>query len=600
MNGNGGRKTVLVVDDVPDDIAILEEILKGEYQVKAVTNGEAALAIAGGDVPPDLILLDIMMPGMDGFEVCRNIKADAAGATIPIIFLTARLLYSDEKAAFDMGAVDYIRKPVDPDVVLARVKAHLEQKDALVRASEVRYRRLFETSVDGCMIVDVETGRIVDANPSMAKLLGLTQESFLSGRVSDLGVLDGVLYPSGRTPMLERREPVRTTAVPVDTADGRRIYVEAICNPYRVNRRETVQLSLRDMTELTEAQRSRDALSARLAHYLVTSPTITYSIRLEGGAADLGWISENVAGLLGYSVEEAMAPEWWFRNVHPDDRVRALSGISELTKGERYTHEYRFMKKDRTAIWLFDDMRLLRGDDGTLEIVGTLTDISERKRAEEELRRQSDALEAALREKSALLREIHHRVKNNMQVVSSLLSLSAAAAGDPAIASTLAAVIRRIGTMALAHEQFYESESLERIDFARYLRGLAADLIQEGGAAAMGTRLEFDADPVELSLEEAIPAGLIASELISNSVRHALVDPGRPGTLRISMRQADSAMTLSFSDDGPGLPAGVDPDSGGTLGMRLIGILAEQLRGEVAFVSTGRGTSATLRFPILG
>jgi len=267
VSGNGGRKTVLVVDDVPDDIAILEEILKGEYQVKAVTNGEAALAIAAGDVPPDLILLDIMMPGMDGFEVCRNVKADAAGATIPIIFLTARQLNSDEKAAFEMGAVDYIRKPVDPDVVLARVKAHLEQKDALVRASEVRYRRLFETSVDGCMIIDVETGRIVDANPSMAGLLGLTQESFLNGFVSDLGALDGVLYPPGRTPMLERREPVRTTAVPVDTADGRRIYVEAICNPYRVNRRETVQLSLRDMTELTEAQRSRDALSTKLAHY---------------------------------------------------------------------------------------------------------------------------------------------------------------------------------------------------------------------------------------------------------------------------------------------------------------------------------------------
>jgi CheY-like chemotaxis protein len=174
------KKKILVVDDVPDDIVILEEILKGEYQVKAATSGEAALKIARGDNPPDLILLDVMMPGMDGFEVCRNLKQDSTGSIIPVIFLTAKVMAQDEKTGFELGAVDYIRKPVEPEIVKMRIKSCLEQKDLALRVSEVRYRRLFETAQDGIMIVDTKTGAIVDVNPSMAAIMGLSQEAFLA------------------------------------------------------------------------------------------------------------------------------------------------------------------------------------------------------------------------------------------------------------------------------------------------------------------------------------------------------------------------------------------------------------------------------------
>ena len=135
------RQTILVVDDVPDDILIIEEMLKKDYQVKAVTSGEAALKIARSDNPPDLILLDIIMPEMDGFEVCRKLREDAEGAMIPVIFLTAKVMTADEKMGFELGAVDYIRKPVDPEIVKTRIKSHLEQKDETLRSSEVRFRQ---------------------------------------------------------------------------------------------------------------------------------------------------------------------------------------------------------------------------------------------------------------------------------------------------------------------------------------------------------------------------------------------------------------------------------------------------------------------------
>jgi two-component system sensor histidine kinase/response regulator len=134
------KTTILVVDDVPDNIAILDGILKEDYRVKAATSGEAALAIARADLPPDLILLDVMMPGMDGFEVCRRLKAEAASAKLPVIFVTARDEVADESMGFQVGAVDYITKPVNPHIVRARIKAHLElrlAREELERQNDV-------------------------------------------------------------------------------------------------------------------------------------------------------------------------------------------------------------------------------------------------------------------------------------------------------------------------------------------------------------------------------------------------------------------------------------------------------------------------------
>jgi putative two-component system response regulator len=119
------RKSILVVDDSPDNLTLMSQLLKDTYQVKVANSGERALKIARAERPPDLILLDIMMPVMSGYEVCQELKADPATAEIPVIFLTAMTAAEDEKKGFDLGAVDYITKPVSPPIVLARVRAHL-------------------------------------------------------------------------------------------------------------------------------------------------------------------------------------------------------------------------------------------------------------------------------------------------------------------------------------------------------------------------------------------------------------------------------------------------------------------------------------------
>jgi putative two-component system response regulator len=122
--------TVLIVDDTPDNITLLNGLLKDTYKTKVATNGERALKVANADPLPDLILLDIMMPGMDGYEVCRQLKNDARTRDIPVIFLTAKTQVEDEQMGFDVGCVDYITKPISPPIVLARVKTQLALKGA--------------------------------------------------------------------------------------------------------------------------------------------------------------------------------------------------------------------------------------------------------------------------------------------------------------------------------------------------------------------------------------------------------------------------------------------------------------------------------------
>ncbi|HCM28166.1 MAG TPA: two-component system response regulator [Treponema sp.] len=157
-NDKASISTVLIVDDTPDDIALLTKVLKGTYRTQIAISGEKALNIASGESPPDLILLDIMMPAMDGYEVCRRLKEDPRTTDIPIIFLTAKSDIQDEQRGFELGAEDYLIKPLSPPIVMARLRTHLRLKNAndfLINRSEYLEKEVIRRTREISMIQDV-------------------------------------------------------------------------------------------------------------------------------------------------------------------------------------------------------------------------------------------------------------------------------------------------------------------------------------------------------------------------------------------------------------------------------------------------------------
>lgn len=188
------KQTVLVVDDTPENIDVMTGILGEEYRVKVALNGEKALELANADPPPDIILLDIMMPGMDGYEVCQQLKKDQATKRIPIIFVTAMDEVKDEAKGFELGAVDYITKPVSPPIVLARVQTQLalyDQNRTLEKKVRRRTAELNDTRLEiirrlgrAAEYRDNETGNHVIRMSHYSQLIGL--EAGLSDEQAEL------------------------------------------------------------------------------------------------------------------------------------------------------------------------------------------------------------------------------------------------------------------------------------------------------------------------------------------------------------------------------------------------------------------------------
>ena len=187
-SGPDTRRVVLVVDDTPENLTVMGALLREEHRVKVAPNGERALRIAGSDVPPDLILLDVMMPGMDGYEVCRRLKDDPRTRDIPVIFLTARTEERDEQEGLGLGAVDYVTKPVSPPLLLARVRNHLSLKQAAdiirdrnahLEAEVARRTRDLQASQDAAIVAmaslaetrDMETGNHIRRTQRFVRIL---------------------------------------------------------------------------------------------------------------------------------------------------------------------------------------------------------------------------------------------------------------------------------------------------------------------------------------------------------------------------------------------------------------------------------------------
>jgi two-component sensor histidine kinase len=196
-----------------------------------------------------------------------------------------------------------------------------------------------------------------------------------------------------------------------------------------------------------------------------------------------------------------------------------------------------------------------------------------------------------------LLKEVHHRVKNNLQVISSLIDLQAERLTDPAMRTLFRDTRDRVRSMALVHEKLYQSADLAHTELGAYIRNVMKELFLAHGEVSSKVTLQLQLEPVLLPVDMAIPCGLILNELATNSLKHAFV--GREhGTIEIQLTSVrNESVHLRFRDDGWGLPAGLKLDAAESLGLRLIRMLSKQLRGEVK-THSGEGTTFELHFQL--
>jgi two-component sensor histidine kinase len=203
-------------------------------------------------------------------------------------------------------------------------------------------------------------------------------------------------------------------------------------------------------------------------------------------------------------------------------------------------------------------------------------------------------MQESINEKEILLQEVHHRVKNNLQVISSILNLQSSYVKDENSLSILRESQNRIKSMSFIHESLYQTKDFSGIEFGGYILSLANNLVHSYSLEVGLVKLTTEFDDMHLSLDQAIPCGLIANELISNSLKYAF-DKGQHGELFISAKHKDSKVTLIISDNGKGLPEGFDYENSDSLGLQLVYTLKDQLDASIQ-VFTKKGTKYLITF----
>jgi PAS domain S-box-containing protein len=441
-----------------------------------------------------------------------------------------------------------------------------------------------EAAPDAIVVVDRE-GVITTANELAARMFGYSP-SELSGkkievlvpeRYQHIHMVHREQYVSG-----PRKRPMGAgRALTGLKKDGSEFPIEISLSPLRSEGAFRVISIIRDLTDRLRSE-------AKFRGFLESAPDAVVVVNDKGEIVTINSLTEKMFGysrdeLLGKEVEVLVPQRYHQTHVgqrsaySAEPRTRPMGAGRELT-GQR---------KDGSEFPVEISLSPLETEGGTL-VISIVRDVTQRHQAEAQIK-------ASLREKEVLLKEIHHRVKNNLQITSSLLKLQSGYIQDPRAREMFAESQNRIRSMALVHEKLYQSSDLSRIDFSDYIRSLASLLFRSFGVDRERIALKIEGDHIFLSVETAVPCGLIVNELLSNCIKHAFPE-GSEGEVVVGIHGSEpGGYVISVKDTGVGLPKDLDLEQTETLGLQLVRTLAGQLRAEVNALREG-GTEFRIRF----
>jgi PAS domain S-box-containing protein len=348
----------------------------------------------------------------------------------------------------------------------------------------------------------------------------------------------------------------------------------------------------RDITERKRMEQALRQSEARLRRITDAMRDVVTQTDQDG---IIQYISPSGLHALGYRPDETLGTPL-FARVHPEDRERVESAFGYAVSTKTGTvMEFRYRHVNGEYVWLeavvnllFDEQKLVIG------AVFAIRDIAERKLAEDQVR-------GSLLEKEVMLKEIHHRVKNNLQVISSLLSLQSEYFPDENVRKVLRDSQNRVRSMAIIHQRLYQSANLAEINFAGYIEELLSQLARSYDATGKKITLLTKAEDIFLGVDKAIPCGIIINELVSNALKYAFPN-GDSGVVTVEFSRQDDGIRLAVLDDGVGMPGSLDYQSTESLGLRLVNMLVEQVGGTLTMETerpgsvSHRGTRWEMRF----
>jgi len=350
----------------------------------------------------------------------------------------------------------------------------------------------------------------------------------------------------------------------------------------------------RELRDEIAARRTVEASMEEREYWLAESQKAaqvgTYSLNIAEGK----WSSTDVLdGIFGIDSTYNKDVQGWIDIVHPEQREDMAAYLRQLlVEKTAFDKDYRIIRRsDNRERWVYGRGDLIFDQTGSpVRMVGTIQDITGRKLAEQEL-------QGSLKEKEILLQEIHHRVKNNMAIITSLLELQSMAITDDVVKQVFRESRQRIKSIALVHEKLYKTRDFKHISIRDYIDELVCDLSEAYGYDNGKLLIEQDIQDISLNLSILIPFGLIINEVITNSLMHAFENVEDP-KVDISFRSNDMNLaTLTVSDNGLGLPDKGNLSARKTVGLQVVNALVGQIYGQIKMES-GAGTRVTVTFPV--
>lgn len=464
--------------------------------------------------------------------------------------------------------------------ILAIVRNISEQKltEEALRTSEEQYRRIVETAAEGILQLDHQE-KTTFVNSKIATMLGYTIEEMLGKSIFQFMDRESEVIAKARIKLCYQGKR-KQQDFKFKCKDGSDLWAIVSCSPIYKQTGEYIG-ALGMITDITKRKITEEALSESEAkNRAIIDGIPDLLLRVKRGGTCLNFIPPKDSSAKNYvpiatHLSELLTPEILQKQLEHIERA--------LTTKEVQIYEHQLLKHNKIC---YEEIRISPCAQNDVLII--VRDITQRKEAEEKIHN-------ALKEKEILLKEIHHRVKNNLHVIASLLHLQAHTIKDPNLLEIFNDSQNRIYTMALIHEQLYQSEDLRKVNLGKYIQRLIGNLCTSFRSSYKSIKLVVEAEPLSLNLETAIPCGLIINELVTNAYKHAFPD-GECGEIKIQLFQSENEqLNLIVADNGIGIMETVNWENPTSLGLKLVQILAKQLKGNLDF-DFQSGTCVKLSF----